>query len=465
MSHPAKSMTSHTTADELAYRISPLLTCILTLPIFVWRSRNSTLRAVSLTSRKAFDLWYPPLIGSVTVYSTTLISLYRLLAGNRRELRRAIKSLRCTQSHLLETVLDEDTIVDTLLFSRSPISRSSVVDPKYFSEAVGHLSEVVISNLPNLSTLIIDDPTCVPSRMIALSFCSLKKLYLPLPRFTGLSTFTSARNVIWLLVFLSSLRDLAVGFTVSREDFDFLEEFKSTFEALSNVKKLALRAQFVFSQNDPESFWGMASEQKRKWVAGGNKKSTAIHNILLATKGLTSLEIISEESGSREGDSSRAHSSCVMSLSKSFQSLKHLRLLLHNDNQDPFSTDYAVFTNLKIFSLTFDSLHFFLKWETVAFPPSIEIIYVHSYLVAPELSMQNNATEEKDLATLLKSRSFPSLREVVVPTELVGFDGRLVGGSEVKVLWEQRRKDLEALEIFKGGKVKLIKEKPGPFSK
>lgn len=384
-----------------------------------------------------------------------MVSLYRILVGNRREHVKTIKSLRCilpgSQS------IDEETFNEVINFANiSPSKQSSVDNLSLFTEGVRILIGIVISQAGNLTTLIFRNFQFVPSNLfslLSLSTSSIKKLYLIRSDPSLTLEVISARNVVWLLVFCQNLRHVSVGFTVSKADFLFLDEFKTTFEGLSNVTRLAIGAKFLFNS------------QKRRWWIGGNKTTTAIYNLLLVTKGLTSFELHEYDSESPSDDDTVVYSSCLMSLSKSFGSLKHLRISLSRvDPLEPYSLKYNAFKTLRIFSVDRLSLWYLREYEAAKLPLSIEVLYLSCYVT--ELSTQRDKlSEERDLARVLKSRSFPNLREVVVPKALIGLDGRPCGDAELRVVWAERRKELEALEIFREGKVKLVKEEPGPFSK
>lgn len=63
--------------------------------------------------------------------------------------------------------------------------------------------------------------------------------------------------------------------------------------------------------------------------------------------------------------------------------------------------------------------------------------------------------EERALATLLKKRAPVSLKEVVVPSQIINLGGSLEYTDEQLELWSSARKLLSEHEVFKDGTVKL----------
>jgi len=75
-----------------------------------------------------------------------------------------------------------------------------------------------------------------------------------------------------MLTFCNSLSEAALGFDVSIDDFEFMEEHQDASKGICNVKDLSLRFRFHFDPENRRTYWWMPGESKKTWL-GGNEKS------------------------------------------------------------------------------------------------------------------------------------------------------------------------------------------------
>lgn len=127
----------------------------------------------------------------------------------------------------------------------------------------------------------------------------------------------SGRNVLWLLLFVPKLEEAALSFELSLYDFKVLGESADWFKGLSNVKKLALELRAIYDKTDTRTWWARSRDTIQKWE-GGNKKGTAILNLLRCTKELQSLELSSDQGRLTPQDTSPLYSTCLLGLDMSF---------------------------------------------------------------------------------------------------------------------------------------------------
>jgi len=102
-------------------------------------------------------------------------------------------------------------------------------------------------------------------------------------------------------------------------------------------------------------------------------------------------------------------------------------------------------------------LHDFEKGSVFTFPDSWETLYLVYYGLDNNYSAVDGSAfgEDTILINLLKSRTWPSLKEIAVPPAAVGeLNSPLRNPSEKKV-WYGRRRKMQEDEVFKNGNVKL----------
>lgn len=219
----------------------------------------------------------------------------------------------------------------------------------------------IYQKLDHLEVLIIRNGDFMfPFKVDPLPFTThLKKLFIPM--FQKERSCLTATNTIWILSFCSNLKEASIGFTVSTTDYKFISEYQPTFTHLSNIKHLALAFKFIFDENNRKTWWGLPFEWAQTWEGGreSNKKTSTIYQFLtLLNENLTSLELIETIPSTNPGDETKLITNCLLGLSKSYQSLKNLRICgLSATAQDPEEGEAIsgidLFKNLE--SLTLES--------------------------------------------------------------------------------------------------------------
>lgn len=300
--------------------------------------------------------------------------------------------------------------------------------------------------LEDIQTLIIRDTSLsfdfrqkvngiiVPKRFLTNS---LKKLYLPLPDTPGESIATktlSARNAVWLMLYIKNLRTAHLGFAISNVDSDFLSEHSDYFKEMSSVTELSIAFTFIWRGDDKKTWWGL--EEEKEWEAG-NKKTMAALNFLKVTRSLTYLEIFHRGGSRNPDDKSVLQVSCLKSLTRSFSSLRHLRLLgigLVNI-KDPLGTHYSMFKNLRIFSMHLTALLHLKHLKELELPETLEIIALPLFEVKDEDPVEEHFQELDFLCKVIHDRDLPNLRQVIVPQLPNASDGKYITDRAEKKVW------------------------------
>lgn len=150
-----------------------------------------------------------------------------------------------------------------------------------------------------------------------------------------------------------NLRKAALGITVRWDlDYPYMEEFSEAYDGLSKVEDLFIRFSFIQDEKIRRSLWHKG-EKPEDWKGflGGSRKIKAIGLFLKVTNQLNTLEFYA-------GEKLSAMTQSLTSLTRSFNSLKHLRLLGPGVvTNTPYPIDLAFFKNLRIFSLDLGILH------------------------------------------------------------------------------------------------------------
>lgn len=440
--------------------ISPYL--FLISPSSSFRSRDSALRAMTLSSRSSRDFYLPILWQNVTLEVNRLFSFNQCLNANRCY-GRMIKSIHLKPYRFKSQ--EEADLLQSQVMSLSKKDPNSDEGVRIF-EGLFKMTLFLFQQLISLHTLIVEKDDFIPYALNQLPCLesSLKKLHIPLVRRVGedyddLSGVPlNAKNVVWILGF-SSISECALGFTCSStSDFDFLSEHHQAFAGRSKVKKLAIHFDFVYRDSDRRTWWGIPGEQDIGFL-GGNKKSEAIVRLLSVTnKSLECLEIhrVIQEDRVNQGDETGFFFNCLDTLSNHFSSVSHLRVFgsdigPHIDS-DPIPL-FSSFRSLRTLSLD-RSLTFLWTNYNLSLPTSIERIILPFY--------RRPLIEDSDLSRLIRSRSLTNLKEVIIPTVPISSNGLVYDQPEYSQeleYWSERRKLLENDEIWK--KVKLTKFKPG----
>lgn len=270
----------------------------------------------------------------------------------------------------------------------------------------------------------------------------------------------NGRNAIWILIFCSHLQEACLGIEMSVCDLAFLSEFSTAYEGMSSVKKLALEIDFVYTEQDERTWWGLQAEQEGE-IWKENKKTQSLEHLLRSTHQLEALELIAFPTQRRSGDGSELSHRILTTLSSSFGSLKHLRLFGDFEGLDEASVDLTRSNFLHSFEavriITLDQILLRIA-AFVGLPPNAEILYVpFQYLKIPLLSNEDELLDSTEvcLIELLLSWNLPQLKEVVVTSGPLSFSRHAPESAEVILAWEKSRERLRKLEIFTSGRVKL----------
>lgn len=175
------------------------------------------------------------------------------------------------------------------------------------------------------------------------------------------------------------------------------------------------------------------------------------------TKQLNSLELSTHVLGSE--DQAHLTSSCLSSLSASFQTLNHLRLsCIPPDFAHPPTQIYRPFVKLTILGADFFTL---ISLRRVQAPSNLKILQIPFYS-SQLVGRDGLLTEDSDLLEPLKENpGLQNLKEIVVPDSPIDSLGEVSASTQDRRAWLERRKALENLEVVKKGNVKLRKVKPG----
>lgn len=322
--------------------------------------------------------------------------------------------------------------------------------------------KTVYQGLPNIQTLIITEPdfnipfqfrmyngSLAPSEFLTQS---LKKLHITMWPTDRLNF--SARNIVWLLVFCRSLFECSMGCICSITDFQYLVEHSEAFSGLSNVQRLSLCIEFT-TTSLAERQWGV--EAGEKWLVGRNRKTHALYNLLRVTKNLNCLDL--RNMGSYLVTNIHLSTSCLSALDKSFHSIRHLRIFNFAPDQKPeegLNTKLYLFPNLKILSIDCVMALVMSNFPAIRLPPGLET------LILPYFN-SDVLQEELDLSEILKTRSIPNLKVVILPLNPVDRNGKPLtfASKEVKQSWVRCRETIKKSKVFEDGRVKLRFVIPG----
>lgn len=415
------------------------------------RSRDAALRSLALSCKEGLALYYPELIRRVTISLLNIIELCDILCKDDRKNGKLIKSLYCT---IAPAKVSEEAKVELLqqIYDSSdlPSSSSRVT---HVQNGLFNLVRSIFNNTTHLEVLIIEDPRFFfhflrVEGVSPLPFLAntLKTLYMIAGDRSDEALPLSARNGVWLLLFLPHLREAALGISISyREDCKYLRDHSSVWEGLSNVKELSLDFRYDYDENDSKTWWSLPRDLSQTVI--GNRKTEAVMQILSITKELVSLEIFNEERVPNPGDESRTRTDCLTVLGKSFETLKNLRIfgLLY----DPVTDTPANLSNFKILkSMTVELNGLYLLAQTPKefLPSSLEVLTLHSHVIIPKHVPVDQFHEEIFLgdAIFIKRRHlFPKLKEIRVPLGPSDMDGNPIGTDEQKGTWAEKRESLK----------------------
>lgn len=223
--------------------------------------------------------------------------------------------------------------------------KSSDRHGKRTAELVRLAEDEAFSRLTNVETAIVSDDDWafpvvpnIPGKRVPYPFLDTLKRIKVCSRGDKAKEYFSLRNSVWILTFCPNLTQAVLGFTVTSADYRFLQDHKEGLVGRSKVKQLAFEALFEHSKRSPR-FWQESDRMTR-----------CIYDFLLLTSCLDSLEIVSIQTQGPYMAS--VNTGCLAALNESFETLKHLRLLkidAENNGSEESFLDLSKFKALKIF--------------------------------------------------------------------------------------------------------------------
>lgn len=293
-------------------------------------------------------------------------------------------------------------------------------------------------------------------------FNSLKKLFIP--RWKE-DIALSVQIVVWLLIFCPSLTEASLAFSFTTSDFDYLSEHASVLAGRSNVKRLALQFHALFRESDRSNWWGLSKETSQRW-RGGNKKTATLILLLSILGNLTSLELCYSGGLENPGDHTYVSIQILGALARSFDSLRHLRLLgfgIGIDERGQFD-DCVLrqFKRLRVLTLTGVLLSDLMATRKIGFPSSLEVMALPFHFFNSSQPLASQIDEEAVFLQFLKSSKMPrNVKQVIVPFRSISKTGNPIIDDPISnqfhQRWKNTREALEKAEICTSGKVKLRK--------
>lgn len=453
------------------------------------RSRDSTLRAIALTSSTNLQTFQPHLLQSVTV---SILTIFPLLSFLRTDSNQGwfIKSLQLGLEGGLPRPLLSDTLASEILaYSSLPTTTELTLME---DEGIKHfivissfqkLSLGLLARLGHLEELDIIDPvflfplrfylradcgTQVPFPLPFLTY-SIKKLRIPLPRDNHDVAF-SARNFVWLMVFCETLHELSIGFNISQNDVDFLAEYKEIFKHKSNVKKLAIQFRFIASLSGTKNRqWQLEGKESQSGLSK-MQKAQSLSDLLLVTKGLEAFEFNGTLAHELKEDleTQPNFEGAISSLSSSESSLRHLRRFgALGSRRAVLSTSRFIlpsFKNLKMLSTDCFGL-LYLRHRLITLD-NVEILQLVYHYVDPEGSELNfNDTESyADFSTmgyLVEAGLLPNLKTFMIPKQPINGLNEIDKLPSRTAIWAKKRNELLSKDYFKNGRIEVIEVEAG----
>lgn len=468
-------------------RSLPLPVCLF-LPFFLCRLRNSTLFSLSLLAKGTSRFWLSILKNDVEISILEEAKQVLLLALASPKFFKKTHSLRLEQAHLKHAQLnseaphlldlkicgslmetDHPALLGTQLYIQEVVK--SEPDPasfqlsfiaKYgtaYTDLLASASSLIIDAMPNLERLRVHKSIAfqfvrlrktkgVLSSRILRGFSNLKVLHL------GDDTI-SAKNLVWLLIFLESLTHLRASFIYIFEDEKFLLEHQETLRGKATVTHLDLTVQFVF---DPKKRWPTAPifvAGGRFAVDTGDMKATQLMGLVLGvTKNLVQMKLHVVKYSNFQVPASISLS-ILSHLGSSLHSLKHLAL--HGAFKDPpssfqigepqgininrfealetLSVDFLPISAFRQFCLRPDSLNMSL------FFPNLKTLQFFSS------RQEFNLFPEQEVIHWINSTPlyFKALKQVLCSKNPVWFQEQIIDLTGVEAQWNSLRKSLRNL--------------------
>lgn len=172
------------------------------------------------------------------------------------------------------------------------------------------------------------------------------------------------------------------------------------------------------------------------------------------TKNLNSLEVSVE---SKERGPGSVYANFLFSLDASFHSLKHLRIFGGFPSKPNQPTiDFAVFRNLKILILNYQSLNAISQRDDCHLPSSLEVIGFDVYLIDERMPALLQFAEELLLKDILSKRlkSIPRLKMITHPLSPVTTEYKRITNTNNSA-YSRNKASLTALSVIRSGEVEL----------
>lgn len=369
-----------------------------------------------MTSKKAREIWLPFLMEDITINFCHLPGLLNFLISNFK-VTRSIKSFK--QRGFPDKV-DQKAKLDYLLAFRNVKPEGSESQEMAEDKWIQKFTTMIFGMAKNLETISLTQgklymPLVNAGDLKGLDCIlhSLKRIRIESTQKINLGLF-SGKKAVWILQNCQSLQTAVFNFALSDVDADYLKSNKKSFKGLSKVKHLALGIAFI-AETPTRFAW---SSPKVKGAL--NKKSQAVHDLLLVTNQLLSLELFAEHDlSSRE----LVNPDVIGGLSSSFSTLKHLRLMHVAPDQDAkIITCFAPFTSLNILGFHWDTLACCAQAKKCTFPKSLETIQLVYYVQDGSPVDPYAFQEELILAMLLtENPGARNLKQVIVPSAPINY--------------------------------------------
>lgn len=350
-----------------------------------------------------------------------------------------------------------------------PVFASSFIEANNQDNPIqthAEMVEYILSQCSNVQSLIIADPLYTLSLTSHLSGSqvlmpflshSLKRLYIPIYAISQLPPSSiSVKNLVWILLFCKSLKQVVLGVNVAPTDEKFLKEFHETFKSRSEAQQVAIAFYFTWSHSKSSPLW-----------KGGSRRSEVVYHFLkIFSDKLSSLELsinTNPRTINVKGTDS-AQEVCVDSISGlegSFSSLKHLRMMCFTpDFERRKLTDLTRFINMKILAIEGSFLQTLCLEPDFKFPPNLEIIQIPFHRYEPIPNQRKDTQEDKYISQIIESQNsvstrIPKLKQIVVPFQAVSMHGELPKYQEQTDYHRFCRNEFGKEPIVRSGRVKL----------
>lgn len=247
----------------------------------------------------------------------------------------------------------------------------------------------------------------------------------------------STKNAVWLLLFCPKLDEACMAIEMKPSDLSYLVEFRETIAGKSSVKKLALKLAFGSDEVSKKTSWSKH-----------NSESSVVSRLLTCTNQIQSLELFNAADlyGLR---STYLLSNCLLGLYRSFDSLRHLRIIgiVYNEDE-PAPACYSNFKGMRVLTADVNVFLALKSIKSLLLPPALETLFLPYHT--------EKAEDEAVVITAIQSRTFSTLKEVIIPLEPVASNGE-PSSEHSRELWLKHRRRVETDSRFTSGRIKLRK--------